>query len=204
MLTLYQIKPTFQNGLRPLMQRLAHWGITPNQITMAAIAVSVGTGLALATWPTAAWPLLSLPIVLLGRMALNALDGMLAREHGLATPLGCLLNELGDVIADIGLYLPFSLIPGVAAPLVVGVVILALLTELVGILGQAIAQHRPYDGPMGKSDRALVFAALGLLLGLGVTPGIWLSDLWIAIGLLELLTMVNRIRATLQEVSPCR
>lgn len=41
------------------------------------------------------------------RMALNALDGMLARECNQQTRLGAILNETGDVISDIALYLPF-------------------------------------------------------------------------------------------------
>ena len=65
--------------------------------------------------------LLILPAVLFLRMALNAMDGMLAREHGQKTSLGALLNELGDVIADAGLYLPLAVVPGFDARLVVGV-----------------------------------------------------------------------------------
>jgi phosphatidylglycerophosphate synthase len=39
-------------------------------------------------------------------MALNALDGMLARECNQQTRLGAILNETGDVISDIALYFP--------------------------------------------------------------------------------------------------
>ena len=52
------------------------------------------------SWPEVRWPLLLIPVVLVLRMALNAIDGMLAREHGMRTRLGALLNELGDVISD--------------------------------------------------------------------------------------------------------
>jgi CDP-diacylglycerol--glycerol-3-phosphate 3-phosphatidyltransferase len=34
-------------------------------------------------------------------MALNAIDGMLAREHDMQSPLGAMLNELGDVLSDV-------------------------------------------------------------------------------------------------------
>lgn len=203
MLTLYQAKPAFQNCLRPLVRQLARRGITPNQVTVAAIALSALSGLAIATFPTATWPLVALPGVLLGRMALNAIDGLLARDYGLTSPLGCLLNELGDGVSDVALYLPFCLVPGVAASGVVAVVILALLTELVGVLGLAIAQRRTYDGPMGKSDRALVFAAIALALGLGVPAGPWLTVLLGGICGLALVTIINRARATLREVPPC-
>jgi CDP-diacylglycerol--glycerol-3-phosphate 3-phosphatidyltransferase len=204
MVSLYQAKPAFQNRLRPLVSQLARWGVTPNQVTVGAIALCALSGLAIACFPQSSLPLLTLPGVLLARMALNAIDGMLAREHGLKTPLGGILNELGDVVSDVALYLPFALIPGVSADWVVGVVILAMLTEMAGVLGAAVAQHRPYNGPMGKSDRALVFAALALVLGFGSAPGAWLSGIWIAVIGLEIWTILNRVRSTLQEVSPCR
>ena len=49
-----------------------------------------------------------LPAVLFVRMALNAIDGMLAREHGQKSALGAFLNELCDVVSDAALYLPFA------------------------------------------------------------------------------------------------
>jgi CDP-diacylglycerol--glycerol-3-phosphate 3-phosphatidyltransferase len=204
MVSLYHAKPAFQNRLRPLVTHLAYWGVTPNQVTVGAIALSALCGLAIACLPQSSLPLLALPSVLLARMALNAIDGMLAREHDLKTPLGGILNELGDVVSDLALYLPFTLIPGTSAGLVVGVVILAVVTEMAGVLGSAVARHRPYDGPMGKSDRALVFAALALALGFGIAPGTWTSGIWITVMGLELWTILNRVRSTLQEVAPCQ
>jgi CDP-diacylglycerol--glycerol-3-phosphate 3-phosphatidyltransferase len=132
-------------------------------------------------------------------MALNAIDGMLAREHGKTTKFGCILNELGDVLSDIALYLPFSLIAGVSAPLIIGIVILAIASEMVGVLGYEIAQKRHYEGPMGKSDRAFVFGIVGLGLGLGIAPTQWLTLLLSAVILLQIWTMINRIQAMLQE-----
>ena len=51
-------------------------------------------------------------------MALNALDGMLAREFNQKSRLGAVLNELGDVVSDTALYLPIALVPGVNSALV--------------------------------------------------------------------------------------
>lgn len=195
MFTLYQAKPAFQNCLRPLVRQLACWGRTPNQITFSAIAISCSSGLAIAIFPQSPFPLLALPCVLLGRMALNAIDGMLAREYSLTTPQGVLLNELGDVVSDVALYLPFSLIPGANAFWVVLVVIFAIFAEFASVLGLAAANQRPYNGPMGKSDRALAFGILGLGLGLGIPPGPWLTTVWIALCILELWTIANRINA---------
>lgn len=200
--TLYHCKSAFQNRLRPLVNQLATWHVSPNQITISAMALSGGMGLAIATLPQPPI-LLGLPVVLLGRMGLNAMDGMLAREHGQTTPLGCLLNELGDVFSDAALYLPLCWVPGVSAAWVVGVVLLAIVSEMAGVLGLAIADKRAYQGPMGKSDRAFVLGAVGLALGLGLTPGAWLTGIWASLVCLQLWTICNRVQATLREVAPC-
>jgi CDP-diacylglycerol--glycerol-3-phosphate 3-phosphatidyltransferase len=200
MVSLYQCKPSFQNRLRPLVDWLASRKVTPNQITVAAIALSATAGLTIACFPHAATGLFALPAVLLGRMALNAIDGMLAREHDLASPLGAWLNEMGDVVSDVALYLPLGLVPGVAAGWVVGVVMLAILTEMAGVLGLAISGQRLYNGPMGKSDRAFVFGTVGLLLGVGLAPGLWLTAVLATVFGLELWTVANRLQATLREV----
>lgn len=201
MVSLYQAKPAFQNRLRPIVRQLARWGVTPNQVTVGAIALSALSGLSLACFPQSSLPLLALPGVLLTRMGLNAMDGMLAREHDLKTPLGSILNELGDVVSDAVLYLPFALVPGISPSWIVGIVLLAGLTEMAGVLGVVVAGHRPYDGPMGKSDRAFVFGTLALALGLGLPPASWLTGLWIVVMGLECWTIANRVRSTLREVT---
>lgn len=44
-------------------------------------------------------------------MALNAIDGMLAREFNQQSTLGAILNEVGDIISDAALYLAFAFCP---------------------------------------------------------------------------------------------
>jgi CDP-diacylglycerol--glycerol-3-phosphate 3-phosphatidyltransferase len=132
-------------------------------------------------------------------MALNAIDGMLAREHGQKSRLGALLNEIGDVVADAALYLPLALVPGFDPRLAVGIVVLAVLSEMTGVLGPTIGASRRYDGPMGKSDRAFVFGLLALLLGLGVRPGAWLVVAQGGVLTLLLVTVWNRAAHALRE-----
>lgn len=197
MLSSYQLKPAFQGLLRPLTRWLAAQGISANQVTLFAILLSITAGAALALFPASPWPLLALPLVLLLRMALNAIDGLLAHEHNMKTALGAMLNELGDVISDTALYLPFALIAGVSAPLVVSVVVLMLLAEMAGVIVLQVSSQRRYDGPMGKSDRAIFFSILALLLGLGVMPGIWLDSALVIAQVLLLLTIYNRVKNAL-------
>lgn len=200
--TIYDLKPRFQGLLRPATARLAQAGVSANQVTLAAALLSLLTGLCVALQPGARWPFLLLPVALFVRMALNAIDGMLAREHGMKTPLGAILNELGDVFSDLALYAPLAAVPGVAGRWAAGFLLLMVVSEMAGVVAVQIGASRRYDGPLGKSDRAFVIGVVGLLLGLGVTPGPWLDGLLLVLCLLALLTMVNRCRAALREVAP--
>lgn len=198
MASIYDIKPAFQNLLRPTCQWLANKGVTANQITLAALALSLGTGAALACPVQRPQIFLAVPLVMLVRMALNAIDGMLAREHNMKSPLGAILNELCDVISDAALFLPFALLPGIQLWLIVLLVIAAIISEMTGVIAIQIGASRRYDGPMGKSDRAFVFGAIALAIGLGF-QGLWLNWLFALVLILTLVTIVNRARKALLE-----
>jgi len=199
--SIYQLKPAFQNLLRPLVRGLAGAGVTPNQVTVFALLLSVAVGAAIALWPANHAVLLLVPLVMFVRMALNAVDGMLAREHQMQTVLGGFLNELSDVLADAALYLPFALVLPAYAWLVVLVVLAALCTEFAGVTSQALGGTRRYDGPMGKSDRAFVFGVLALVLGCGVEAGRWCGILLLVTSLLAAWTVVNRVRRGTSEIN---
>ncbi len=199
--SIYDLKPRFQNLLRPLNSKLANSGITANHITLLAFFISLAAGVLLALFPQHRWPLLIIPIILFIRMALNAIDGMLAREHNMKSSLGAVLNELGDVLSDVVLYLPLALVSNVNATWLVLVVILSIITEMAGVVAVQIGAQRRYDGPMGKSDRAFLFGLISLLLGLGVQPGAWLTYLLILMFGLLCLTVYNRIQNALEELA---
>jgi phosphatidylglycerophosphate synthase len=109
---------------------------------------------------------ISLPFYLFFRMALNAIDGMLAREFNQQSTAGAVLNEVGDIVSDAALYLAFAFLTGIAPWLVVLVVLLSWLTEFCGIIAQTLTGIRNYRGPLGKSDRAFVLGALGLFIAI--------------------------------------
>jgi len=196
--SIYGLKPRFQNALRPVTRALARVGVTANQVTLAALILSFATGVVIFC-SRAPSSLLLLPGVLFLRMALNAIDGMLAREYNQKSALGAILNELGDVLSDSALYLPLAVVPGFDSRLVVLITLLAAISEMTGVIGVQIGASRRYDGPMGKSDRAFAFGALGLLLGCGL-PIVPLVPyvLWLVLVLL-LSTIINRARGALKE-----
>jgi CDP-diacylglycerol--glycerol-3-phosphate 3-phosphatidyltransferase len=202
MVTIYDLKPRFQALLRPLAGTLVAAGATANGLTLAALALSIAAGTGLALWPDRRALLLALPMVLLLRMALNALDGMVAREFGQISRRGALLNELGDVLADTALYLPFALLGGIQPVLLALVVILGVIGEMAGVVAVQIGAERRYDGPLGKSDRAFLFALLALLLGLGLPTGPWIQVLLGAMAALGLVTIGNRARQALATAGP--
>jgi CDP-diacylglycerol--glycerol-3-phosphate 3-phosphatidyltransferase len=197
--SVYDLKPKFQSLLRPISNGLASLGISANQVTLSALLLCLAAGGAIYL-SRSLRILLLLPAVLFLRMALNAIDGMLAREHNQKTPLGAILNELGDVASDAALYLPLAFFPPFCAALVVAIVLLATISEMTGVVGIQIGASRRYDGPMGKSDRAFIFGALGLLLGLDlpIFPVVR-PVLWIVVFLL-LVTILNRARGALREL----
>jgi CDP-diacylglycerol--glycerol-3-phosphate 3-phosphatidyltransferase len=197
--SVYDLKPKFQNLLRPFCARLAARGVTANQVTVLAALFSIVEGLAIALTRGAPVVLFLLPIVLFVRMALNAIDGMLAREFGQKSRIGAVLNELGDVVSDTALYLPFALIPGLPTLLIPLVVCLAIMTEMTGVVALQIGAGRRYDGPFGKSDRAVFFGTFAVILALGPEPGLWSLLLLGLAAAASLLTIVNRARAALRE-----
>lgn len=199
MASIYELKGRFQNLLRPVTRALAGMGVTANGVTLAALVLSLAVGLACWLVPNPK-VLLLLPIALFVRMGLNAIDGMLAREHGQKSVLGGFLNEVSDVLSDAFLYLPLAARPEFCGSAVALFVALAFLTEFVGVVAVSQGASRRYDGPMGKSDRAFLIGALGLVLGQGVNPFLWVTViLWLGV-LLGVLTVARRVGRSLEEV----
>jgi CDP-diacylglycerol--glycerol-3-phosphate 3-phosphatidyltransferase len=119
--------------------------------------------------------------VLLLRMALNALDGMMARTYEMQSKMGALLNEVGDIVSDIVLYYPLYLLFSMDQVWIMWFLLLSVLNEFAGLLGQALGGARRYDGPMGKSDRALVVGILSLLFWFKAPIFGYLSWIWLLI-----------------------
>ena len=198
--SIYQLKPAFQNLLRPLVQRLFDNGTTANQITLVAGVSSILVGVVIACFAHYPWVFALIPVWMILRMALNAIDGMLAREFNQQSLLGAYLNELCDIAADCALILPFALIPEVSLWLVLLVALLALFSEYTGVLGPMVGASRRYDGPMGKSDRAFVLGVLATGIALGWISALWINGAFAIIAVLLVITLVNRVRQGLKQV----
>ncbi|WP_139852181.1 CDP-alcohol phosphatidyltransferase family protein [Acinetobacter pullicarnis] len=203
--SIYQLKPIFQNVLRPLVKKLYQLGVTANQVTLSAMIISVLLGLFLYL-QAATSPLIWLlfPVWMLLRMAFNAVDGMLAREFNQQSKLGAFYNELSDVISDSALYLSFLCIAWLSAELLLLMCFLAILSEYAGVMAPLVGAERRYDGPMGKSDRAFCLSLLAILIYLSsLLPDLHQRMAYLANGLiiliilLLLLTTFNRIKKSI-------
>ncbi|MCL1934707.1 MAG: CDP-alcohol phosphatidyltransferase family protein [Candidatus Azobacteroides sp.] len=163
MISIYNIKPEFQKLLQPVLPVLHKAGFTANQITGISLLLSLVIGILF--WFAGDYPVffLALPIGLFLRMALNALDGMMARTYHQQSKQGEVLNELGDVISDCFIYFPLIRFENAALYWAVAFICLSIINEFAGILGKAVSGQRRYEGPMGKSDRAFVMGIYGLL-----------------------------------------
>ena len=163
MFSVYNLKPVFQKLLQPILHALYKFGVTANQLTICAVILSCLMGFGFLQYHTFYLGILIIPFGLLLRMALNALDGMMARQYDMQSQLGEILNEIGDVVSDIAIIFPFVILPGINPVIIILFGVLAILNEFAGILSKAIGKERRYDGPMGKSDRALIIGIFCLV-----------------------------------------
>lgn len=194
MISVYKLKPKFQQLLHPLLVWLHQKKVTANQITLVAIAFSLGIGILF--WKASTTPLffLALPIGLLVRMILNALDGMMAREFGQTSRLGEVLNELGDVVSDVFIFFPLLKYHPESLYLIVIFIVLSVLNEFAGIMGKVLGGERRYEGPMGKSDRALLIGVYGLIAYLGISIHPYSQIIFAVVIVLLLLSTFIRLK----------
>ena len=197
----FDSKVFFQMLFRPAANFMAKAGITANQVTASTILLSLAAGTAVFSRPEERWPLIMILSVMFVRLAFNHIDGMLAREHGMLTPLGGILNELSDVISDIALFLPLAAISGIAPWPVFLAVLFGVITEMAGVVGLAIGAGRREDGPLSKKPRGICFAIIIFAIILGEPPGGWMNVLLIALLPLMVLTIINRVTGAIREVA---
>lgn len=198
MISIYKIKPKFQQFLKPVLTWLHKIGISANQITYSSIFLSLLIGVAFWFAESNKILFLALPIGLLFRMALNALDGMMARTYNQQSKKGEILNELGDIISDLFIYFPLLKFENDNTYLVVIFICLSIINEFAGLLGKIISGERRYDGPMGKSDRAFVIGIYGILMFLSIEFSEYTAWIFYLLILLLIISTTIRIRKSLK------
>ncbi|MEX5935627.1 CDP-alcohol phosphatidyltransferase family protein [Mammaliicoccus sciuri] len=200
MISIYEIKPKFQQLLMPIVDWMRKIGMTPNQVTILALLLSIVTGIILSIFHDNKWIFILMPIVMFVRMALNAIDGVMAKKYQMKSHLGLLLNELGDVISDLFLFIPLVFIAedyGIGIMLFIS---LSIISEMAGVTVQVIGSSRRYDGPMGKSDRAFIVGFISFLIFVHLNIIPYLHFVFYICSILMLINIYNRIINGLKEV----
>ncbi len=200
LISIYEIKPKFQQLLMPIVDWMRKIGMTPNQVTILALLLSIVTGIILSIFHENKWIYILMPIVMFVRMALNAIDGVMAKKYQMKSHLGLLLNELGDVISDLFLFIPFVFIAedyGIGIMLFIS---LSIISEMAGVTVQVIGSSRRYDGPMGKSDRAFIVGFISFLIFVHLNIIPYLHFVFYICSILMLINIYNRITKGLKEV----
>lgn len=188
MVSIYELKPKFQQLLMPAARLLHDRNITPNQVTVFTCLMSILVAVLFAFNHESKWIFAVIPIFFFVRMALNAIDGVLAKRYNLMSTRGKYLNEIGDVISDAALYLPWMLVMPTGGWVILIFVVLSAVSEMTGVIAEVVTGERRYDGPMGKSDRALMVSILSVLILLGIPPAAYL---WIIFLLASALIALN-------------
>lgn len=158
-MNLYASKAAVNARLVPVVDRLAAAGVTPDQLTLAAVPVAVAGGACLLA--STAWPvlLLLIPVLVVARIVLNLLDGSMARRTGRIHPRGELFNEVGDRLADTAFLAPVAFLPGAMPEVVLLGVLAGVLASYTGITAKAAGGERIYSGILSKPGRMALLSA---------------------------------------------
>lgn len=199
MISVYKFKSKFQQLLTPILIFFHKNKITANQITITSILLSIVIGFLFWNATCSRWLFLSLPIGLLIRMAMNALDGMMARTYNQTSKLGEVLNEIGDVVSDVIIFFPLLIFQPESLYLIVVFIVLSVINEFCGLLGKIVGNERRNDGPMGKSDRALILGLYGVLMFFGVSISAISNYVFGVLIILLLISSFVRLKKALNE-----
>ena len=197
---IYTIKPRFQKFLNPVKMLCVRWNVHPTLINIIALIVSITGGLALYYSDKFSLLLLYIPFMAFIRTALNALDGMVARELKLKNKkYGEVLNELSDRLSDVAIFLGLAYSSFVNVHLAFIVIILISINSYLSILSKAAGGKRRYEGIVGKADRMFWLSVIVVIIYFSKNFEIINYFLWFMIITL-IITFFQRFYLTKKEL----
>ena len=200
------LKTRSASWARAAAARLAKANVSPDAISCASVACAVLGGsllmLAGGLGPAGrAAALIGAALCIQLRLLCNLLDGLVAVEHGKATPAGPLWNELPDRVADV-LFLVGAgygaRTAGLHGAEAVGwlAAVLAVTTAYVRELGRGLGQPADFSGPMAKPHR---MAALTIACLISLFEPIWGGNgqlMFAALAIIAVGTLITVVRRT--------
>ncbi len=183
------LRERFEGPLRAQLEPVVRWlaarQVTPNQVTLAALALSLLAALCIG----AGWLRLGALVLIVASLG-DLVDGMLARATDQAGPFGAFFDSTLDRISEGTVLAAVAFrFAGDGRPLLVALVVLALLGSLLVSYARARAEALGIDCKVGLMSRAERMALLiaGLLLGL-------LGPVIVLLAVLTLYTVGQRMR----------
>lgn len=181
---------------RTIARKLSTASVTPNQISMASMAMAAVAGIAFwqagaATGGSRVALLLVAALFCQFRLLCNLFDGMVAIEGGKQAPDGPFWNEFPDRVADILILVGVGY--GVGQPaLGWAAAAFAVLTAYTRELGRNCGLPADFSGPMAKQHRMAVVTAAAVL---SLAEPLWNGHNQILVGALWLIAVGAAITA---------
>ena len=195
------LKPRLKESLRPWAARLSRSGVTANQVTLTSLVGSVVVGVLLCVFAADRGLFAILPIWLAGRTACATIDGTLAVDFGQKSRLGGFLNEVGDVISDIALFLPLRFVSPFSTRGIGFLIALFIASELAGIAPTVVGGERRLEGPLGKVDRSIILSAVAIAIAIFGRLPESASMLVPVLSVGAIVTICNRARFAVHELA---
>jgi len=169
---LYSAKGWFTSKLSYFVKLAVRKNLSPNLFTFIGV---LGGALTAYSLLENLWPLVAVGLVV--RLAGANLDGAVARAQSKANPLGFIINEVGDRLADFIIIsmlvvLGYRSLSPLATYVAVAATITASLPTLVSVSAAASGGSRLNGGPLGKTERCACILILSLLLSFGANQ-VW-------------------------------
>ncbi len=186
---------------------LASRGVSANAISVFGMVACIGAGVALAmTAHTDDWTMRGLwiggALLIQLRLVCNMLDGMVAMERGIASPVGELYNEVPDRVSDMAALIGLGYAAGSSVALGYLAAALAVFVAYVRAMGKAAGAPNDFRGPMAKQQR--MFLATLAALFMGCAPDAWKQPYWngwtvpmVTLGVISVgcvITAIRRVR----------
>ena len=190
-MTLDQYRDYADRALKPLVDAAVAVGLTPNGVSMLAILLAAGAGVAY--WLAVPGSMLYLvgAVLVFANGVFDVLDGMVARRTETASSAGDLIDHVLDRYADILLLVGLAGGTGrfgIGLAAVTGV----LMTSYLGTQAQAVGLTRVYSGLVGRADR---LAIIGIVTTIAAFTTVELWGLSLIAILLVFFAIVGHVTA---------
>ena len=202
-MTLERLRPVADAMLDPVVRLSTRVGIGPHALSLLGFAFALVAGVAFVLGPDEPYWYLAAALFVALSGVFDLLDGAVARELGVSSAAGDVLDHTLDRYADI--VLVGALAVG-SQELLIGFLAVTgvLMTSYLGTQAQAVEYGRLYAGALGRSDRLALVGMVAVAMFVtdltvyGLTAVGWLLVLFAVVGHL---TAIQRFSILWRELT---